>query len=122
MRNINYTMGKINANLWRSNDSQQLTFVVTQDCNLRCKYCYMTDKNNKNIMDFDTAKKIIDFFVDNRDLIFTTDYVVLDFIGGEPLLEIELIDNIIDYFILTTYKKNQNGLVNLGLCSNLMEY
>ncbi len=82
MESKNYIMGKANINLWRSNDSQQLTFVVTQDCNLRCKYCYMTDKNNKHIMDFDTAKKIIDYFVDNKDLIFTTDYVVLDFIGG----------------------------------------
>ena len=120
MESKNYIMGKANINLWRSNDSQQLTFVVTQDCNLRCKYCYMTDKNNKHIMDFDTAKKIIDYFVDNKDLIFTTDYVVLDFIGGEPLLEIELIDKIIDYFILSTYKKKSKwfGKFRIMLQSN----
>ena len=80
----------------------------------------MTDKNNKHIMDFDTAKKIIDYFVDNKDLIFTTDYVVLDFIGGEPLLEIELIDKIIDYFILSTYKKKSKwfGKFRIMLQSN----
>jgi hypothetical protein len=29
MESKNYIMGKANINLWRSNDSQQLTFVVT---------------------------------------------------------------------------------------------
>ena len=42
-------MGKLDRDMWRGDDSQQITFVVTQDCNLRCKYCYMTDKNDKNI-------------------------------------------------------------------------
>ena len=25
--------------------AKQITLVVTQDCNLSCKYCYMTRKN-----------------------------------------------------------------------------
>jgi len=37
--------------------------------------------------------------------LYSADYVVLDFIGGEPLLEVTLIEQIIDYFILTTYLK-----------------
>lgn len=102
---MTYIMGKPDLSSWRGNDSQQLTFVVTQDCNLRCKYCYMTDKNNKHVMSIETAKKIIDYFVDNRDILYSADYVVLDFIGGEPLLEVTLIEQIIDYFILTTYLK-----------------
>lgn len=36
---------------------------------------------------------------------FIRDYIILDFIGGEALLEIGLIDQIVDYFILTAYKK-----------------
>ena len=98
-------MGKLDRDMWRGDDSQQITFVVTQDCNLRCKYCYMTDKNDKNIMDFETAKRAIDYFVDNKEDLFSTEYIVLDFIGGEPLLEINLIDQIVDYFILSTYQK-----------------
>ena len=46
--NMTYIMGKPDLSSWRGNDSQQLTFVVTQDCNLRCKYCYMTD----NVFEF----------------------------------------------------------------------
>lgn len=29
---------------WRSGDAQSVQVVVTQDCNLRCKYCYMVNK------------------------------------------------------------------------------
>lgn len=105
MENKPYVTGDLQINSWRSNESQHLTFVVTQECNLRCGYCYMVGKNDKHRMDFETAKKIVDFFVDNRETLFTTDYVVLDFIGGEPLLEIELIDKIVDYFRLTVYQK-----------------
>ncbi len=105
MEHNSYTMGKLVIDSWRSNKAQQLTFVVTQDCNLRCKYCYMIDKNDKNVMSFDVAQRIVDYFVDNKEELFSTDYVILDFIGGEPLLEVALIDKIIDYFILSTYRK-----------------
>ena len=27
---------------WKGGVAQSITFVITQDCNLRCKYCYMT--------------------------------------------------------------------------------
>ena len=26
--------------VWKADSSQQITFIVTADCNLRCKYCY----------------------------------------------------------------------------------
>lgn len=100
-----YIMGEYTRNTWRQNEAQQLSFVVTQDCNLRCKYCYMVGKNNEHKMRFETAKKIIDYFVDHKDDLFDSDYLILDFIGGESLLEIELIDQIVDYFRLTTYQK-----------------
>jgi radical SAM peptide maturase (CXXX-repeat target family) len=56
-------------------------------------------------MDFATAKKIVDYILDNRE-IFSAPGVVWDFIGGEPLLEIELMDQITDYIRLQTYKKD----------------
>ena len=39
--------------------TQTVTFQVTDDCNLACKYCYQTHKGKKK-MSFDTAKKMID--------------------------------------------------------------
>lgn len=76
--------------------SNDITFSVTQDCQLVCKYCYMTGKNNIKNMSFDIAKKAIDYILDNRD-IYSENSVIWNFIGGEPLLEIDLIDTICDY-------------------------
>ena len=81
-----------------------ITFQITDDCNLCCSYCYQINKGHHK-MSFETAKKFIDKLLHNNDLI--DNYVksknslgvILEFIGGEPLLEIELIDQIIDYFI-----------------------
>ena len=101
----NYYMGNPEINIWRRGRARQLTFVVTQDCNLRCKYCYMVGKNDKHRMSFDTAKDIIDFFFFGTDEVIDAEFVVLDFIGGESLLEIKLIDKTIDYFRLKAYEK-----------------
>ena len=85
-----------------------LTFQVTEDCNLNCSYCYQIHKT-KNRMSLDTAKKVIDCLFDN-DLIekyYPKDNytgIVLDFIGGEPLLEVDLIDSIMNYFIQKAYE------------------
>lgn len=73
-----------------------ITFVVTKDCQLACKYCYQVGKNSKERMPFPLAKRAVDIILGNQDL-FPEDNVVWDFIGGEPLLEIELIDKICDY-------------------------
>lgn len=90
---------------WKGGVAQTITFVITQECNLRCKYCYMTSKNKENIMSFETGRKAIDYFLTHNDL-FTADAVILDFIGGEPLLEIDLIDSLVDYFKLKSYELN----------------
>lgn len=90
---------------WKGGVAQSITLVITQDCNLRCRYCYMTSKNRDNIMSYDTGKKAIDYFLTNSNL-FTADAVVLEFIGGEPLLEIDLIDRLTDYFKLRAYELN----------------
>ena len=113
-------MGKPDASSWRSSNSQQLTFVVTQDCNLRCGYCYMIGKNNCHIMSIETAKKAIDYFVENKETLFNTEYLILDFIGGEPLLEIKLIEQIVDYFFVKTYTEKCDwfGRVRINLQSN----
>ena len=82
---------------------RNITFVVTENCNFDCKYCYETCKSNK-YMTFDTAKKIVDLVfrlsqTDESSFINTnTQAVILEFIGGEPLLNIEVIEKTCDYF------------------------
>ena len=46
-------------------------------------------------MSLETAKKAVDYILSNND--FQEESVIWDFIGGEPFLEIELIDKVCDY-------------------------
>lgn len=75
---------------------KSITFIVTKDCQLACKYCYLVGKNAKERMSWDVAKKTIDYILNNHSF-FNEETVVWDFIGGEPFLEIDLIDKICDY-------------------------
>lgn len=84
---------------------KNITFIVTKDCQLACKYCYLVGKRNNERMPFLIAQKAIDYILSNRSL-FPEDAVVWDFIGGEPFLEIDLIDRICDYIKMQTYALN----------------
>lgn len=91
----NYLMRK-KVEAWREKDEKTIIFIVTEDCNLVCKYCYITGKNNKNKMSFDTAKKAVDYILAHPEE-FPEGSVVWQFVGGEPFLAIELIDQITDH-------------------------
>lgn len=90
---------------WQEGRAKNITFIVTKDCQLACKYCYLVGKNEKERMPFEIAKKAIDYILNNRDL-FNEGSVIWDFIGGEPFLEIDLIDQICDYIKVQLYEKN----------------
>lgn len=83
--------------------TRSVTFQVTDACNLCCSYCYQINKGHRK-MPLETAKKFIDLLLSGekgmKDYINPENSpgIVLDFIGGEPFLEIELIDQIVDYF------------------------
>ena len=89
---------------YRSNTPKVITFVVTQDCQLACKYCYLVGKNQKGRMSIEIAKKAVDYVLDNPNF-FNEKSVSFDFIGGEPFLEIDLIDELCDYIKLQMYIK-----------------
>lgn len=88
-----------------------ITFQVTDDCNLRCSYCYQINKGHHK-MPFEVAKKFIDMLLDNEESTkmyvdtFKKRAAILDFIGGEPFLEVELIDQICEYFLQQVILKN----------------
>lgn len=81
-----------------------ITFNTTEDCNLRCKYCYETNKKSK-YLDSDTAYKFIDLILDQSDKLpeksrsLLNEGVIMDFIGGDPLVDVRLLDDIITYFL-----------------------
>lgn len=71
-----------------------VTFIVTQNCNLNCTYCYEHNKT-KNCFNVELAKKII-----FNELSIDDEYseICFDFFGGEPFLEFKKIREIVDFF------------------------
>ena len=92
---------------WKAGDSKSITFIVTKDCQLACKYCYLVGKNSKERLSWKTAKKAIDFLLNHEDD-FKEVSVIWDFIGGEPFLEIDLIDRICDYIKVEMFRLNHH--------------
>ena len=83
---------------------KDITFIVTKDCQLACKYCYLVGKNRQERMSWTVAKQAIDYILAN-DSNFGEESVVWNFIGGEPFLEIDLIDRICDYLKMEMFGK-----------------
>lgn len=103
--------------------NKSITFIVTKDCQLACKYCYLVGKNEKERMTWDVAKTAIDYILDNEQD-FQEDSVIWEFIGGEPFLEIDLIDRICDYIKLELYKREHRWFNNykLAFTTNGLNY
>lgn len=107
--------------------ASSLTFQVTDACNLACKYCYQINKG-KRTMPFEVAKLYIDKALSGedgfREYLGPSPAVILEFIGGEPFLEIDLIDKIVDYFREQTIKLNHPWAQRymLSICSNGVLY
>lgn len=75
------------------------SLCVTHSCNLDCIYCYQTHDGN-NRMSFETACESIDWIF--AHIPYDMNGVELSFIGGEPLIEFDLIKKIYNY-TLTKY-------------------
>ena len=98
---------KDEIDVWKADAAKNITFIVTKDCQLACKYCYLVGKNTKERMHWDVAKAAIDYILDHEDE-FKEESVVWDFIGGEPFIEIELIDKICDYLKTEMFRRNHH--------------
>ncbi len=92
---------------WKEGAAKNVTFIVTKDCQLACKYCYLVGKNSKERMSFDVAKAAVDYLLSHEED-FPEESVIWDFIGGEPFLEIDLIDKIADYIKMELYMRNHH--------------
>ena len=92
---------------WQSGMAKNITFIVTKDCQLACKYCYLVGKNSKERLPWEVAKNTIDYIL-RHEYEFLEESVVWDFIGGEPFLEIDLIDKICDYIKMEMFRLNHH--------------
>src|SRR5208337_4292962 len=69
------------------------SLIITHQCNLNCRYCYESFKSKKS-MPLELAKEIV-----KREFVSADDYerVVIDFMGGEPLTQFQLMREIAEW-------------------------
>lgn len=70
----------------------EYTIWVTGNCNLSCKYCYVEDMKNKINFSANYIPNLISFI--NKT--YSYENIQINFFGGEPLLNFNVIKNIID--------------------------
>jgi uncharacterized protein len=71
------------------------SFLLHENCNLACKYCFESEKKNK-AMSKEVAEKGIDFLIKNAKE-NKVHNISVTFFGGEPLLNLDAMNHIIDY-------------------------
>lgn len=93
--------------------SSQLVLIITNECNMRCKYCVYSDMYPNTItyssskMDIKVAKKAIKYYMELYEEKFLRGYrkaPLINFYGGEPLLEYNLIKDVVQY-VKNNYKR-----------------
>lgn len=97
-----------------------VTFNTTEDCNIRCTYCYEINKRPVNLK-LQSAKKFIDLILTDPDPIgvmgtddewMLNNGLVLDFIGGDALMNVSIVDEILKYFIYKSTMMNHKWANN----------
>ena len=80
-----------------SSPIKSMCLNVAHDCNLRCKYCFASTgdfSTGRELMSFSVAKAAIDFLLENSGARHNLE---VDFFGGEPLLNFEVVKKTVFY-------------------------
>jgi uncharacterized protein len=81
----------------KSKEIKALCIHICHDCNLRCRYCFADEgayHSAREFMSEDTAKAAIDFLLKNSG---NRKVLEVDFFGGEPLMCLQTIKNVVYY-------------------------
>jgi uncharacterized protein len=96
-----------NLSIWEEEYSGRrrvCMLMITHACNLNCSYCYESHKQNA-YMTVELAKKIISQEAKMVAESDKFDEIQIDFMGGEPLMNFELIKEIVEWL--------ENGNINV---------
>ncbi len=82
-----------------SSKLKSMCLSIAHDCNFRCTYCFAENGSygmpERALMNEKTACNAIDFFVENSG--GNSKILELDFFGGEPLLNYEVVKKTVEY-------------------------
>ncbi len=85
-----------------------LCLHVAHTCNLCCDYCFAGQgkyKGEQALMSFETGKRALDFLVENSG---SRRNLEVDFFGGEPLMNFEVVKQLVTYARSIEQKANKN--------------
>lgn len=74
-----------------------LCLHIAHDCNLACKYCFADEgeyHGKRELMSYEVGKKSLDFLVANSG---SRTNLEVDFFGGEPLMNFEVVKQLVKY-------------------------
>lgn len=85
-----------------------LCLHVAHTCNLNCEYCFASQgkyHGDRALMSFEVAKQAIDFLIENSG---SRKNLEVDFFGGEPLMNFEVVKEITAYCRSIEKEKGKN--------------
>lgn len=93
----NESLEELACNMNYSHSLKALCLHVAHDCNLRCEYCFASKgdyKSGRSLMSEEVALKAVDYLVNNSGDRYN---IEIDFFGGEPLLNFDLVKKVVEY-------------------------
>ncbi len=81
---------------------------VAHTCNLNCSYCFASQgkyQGDRALMSFETGKRAFDFLVENSG---TRRNLEVDFFGGEPLMNFDVVKQLVEYARKIEKEHNKN--------------
>ncbi len=102
----------------RSTVVKALCLHIAHDCNLACKYCFAEEgeyKGDRSLMSAEVGKRALDFLVENSGNRVNLE---VDFFGGEPLMNFDVVKEIVAYG--RSLEKEHNKKFRFTLTTNGM--
>ena len=85
-----------------------LCLHIAHDCNLACQYCFAEEgeyHGRRALMSFEVGKKALDFLIANSG---NRRNLEVDFFGGEPLMNWEVVKQLVEYGRSKEKEYNEN--------------
>ena len=85
-----------------------LCLHVAHTCNLNCEYCFASQgkyHGDRAVMSFEVGKRALDFLVENSG---TRRNLEVDFFGGEPLMNFDVVKELVAYARSIEKEKGKN--------------
>ena len=85
-----------------------LCLHIAHTCNLNCSYCFASQgkyNGDRAVMSFETGKRALDFLIENAG---TRRNLEVDFFGGEPLMNWQVVKDLVKYARSIEKQHNKN--------------